>query len=375
MPRLCETELCTGCTACASVCPYGCIAMRPDSEGFLRPVVDSRRCMDCGLCTKSCPVLAAPDKHPMPRAYAAKNRNETVRAVSTDGGLFTLLAQQVLEEGGAVVGAAFDADLHVEHAVALQSELLPRLRGAKYAQSDARGLFAQVKTLLEGGRRVLFCGTPCQVAGLQSFLGREEPRLILLDVVCKGVASPAVWERYLAHRCAMEGDGLRPTAVSQCSKPGPAMDISWPYGKSYRRDAREDAFLRAWAGGLCLRPSCHRCSAKGLSRVADITLGTGPSSAADSKGTTLVLLHSDKAVALWDQVAHALSAQEADPRQSADSFALQSAPLHAEERALFLHRYDTEDFDALVEELLPRETGSDHLAHRMAGRLKRLFGF
>ncbi len=379
MIRLCETELCTGCTACASICPYGCIAMRPDSEGFLRPVVDEKRCMDCGLCAKACPVLSAPDKHPMPRAYTAKNRNETVRAMSTAGGVFTLLAQQVLEDGGLVVGAAFDMDFHVEHQLIDQNQLLPRLRGAKYAQSDVRGVFAQVREQLRQGKQVLFSGTPCQVAGLRAFLGKEEPGLILVDMVCRGVPSPAVWEHYLRLRCEQEGEGLRPTELTHCAKPGRSLDIRWPYGKSYLASAQEDPFLRAVNGDLCLRPACHRCSVKGLTRSADLTLGEarGQSTALDSKGTSVVLVHSEKGQALWDKIAHALTVQETDARRGLeqDAAALQSAPLKAEDRALFLHRYDTEDFAGLVDELLPRRGAGDDLGRRMAGRLKKLFGF
>ncbi len=387
MARLCEIDLCTGCTACASVCPYGCIAMKPDSEGFLRPAVDEKRCMDCGLCSRACPVLSAPDKHGMPKAFAAKNRNETVRAVSTSGGVFTLLAQQVLEEGGAVIGAAFDADFKVEHQIIEQSALLPRLRGAKYAQSDVRGIFPRTKELLEQGRRVLFSGTPCQTAGLRSFLGRDYDGLILVDLVCHGVPSPAVWERYISWRSTRSGEGLRPISVSLHSKETGwstySVDIRWPYGKSYLASSREDPYIRAFAGDLCLRPACHRCSCKGLTRTADFTLGDywgvwdQVPAMSDNKGTSIVLIHSEKGQALWDNITHALVVQPVDARRCMEQnpAALQSAGRKEEDRTLFLHRYDTEDFAELVDELLPRPSAAADLAQRMAGKLKRLLKF
>ena len=96
MARLCDTNLCTGCTACAAVCPHDCITMVQDSEGFRRPRVDAGRCVECGLCTRACPVLSAPDTHPMPAAFAAKNKEDTVRELSTSGGVFTLLARHIL---------------------------------------------------------------------------------------------------------------------------------------------------------------------------------------------------------------------------------------------------------------------------------------
>ncbi len=387
MPRLCETELCTGCSACASACPYGCIAMAPDSEGFVRPAVDEKRCMDCGLCVKACPVLNARPTHGMPRAYAAKNRNETIRAVSTSGGVFTLLAQQMLEEGGVVVGAAFDADFRVEHQIIENPQLLPRLRGAKYAQSDVRGVFPRVKAFLAEGRQVLFSGTPCQVAGLKSYLGREEPGLLLVDMVCHGVPSPAVWESYLDWRSTQSGEGLRPIAVNLRSKDhgwrAYSADIRWPYGKSYLGTRREDPFLRAYEGDLCLRPSCYRCANKGLTRCADFTLGDfwgvgeHVSSMDDDRGTSVVLVHSEKARQWWEKLAHTLSVQEVDARRCMERnpSALQSAPFKREDRALFMHRYEREDLAVLVDELLPRKTGSGDLAQRMTDTFKRLFRF
>ena len=384
MIRLCEANLCTGCTACASVCPHSCISMRADEEGFARPVVDEKRCVECGLCTKACPVLSAPDKNPIPLAFAAKNREETVRAMSTSGGVFTLLAEKVLAQGGVVIGAGYDADFKVEHQLVDSPEMLPRLRGAKYAQSDLRGIFPQVKTLLSQGQKVLFSGTPCQVSGLRAYLGKDDPNLLLVDLVCHGVPSPAVWEKYLSWRSEQNGDGLRPATVNLRSKDTGwstySVDIRWPYGKSYTATNREDPYIRAFVGDLCLRPSCYRCSCKGLTRCADFTLGDywgvwdQAPSLNDNKGTSIVLVHSAKARALWEEISAGMTVLAVDSRSCMDQnpAALRSALLDSENRALFLHRYDTEDFAALVEEILPKPSAANDLARRVAGKLKRL---
>lgn len=387
MMQLCEKNLCTGCSACASVCPYGCISMESDSEGFLRPVADASRCTGCGLCAKACPVLNAVKGSQLPEAYAAKNKDETVRAVSTSGGVFTLLAEHVLSRGGVVFGAAFDADFKVEHRLVDQPEQLAALRGAKYAQSDLGRTFRQVQEQLSQGKQVLFSGTPCQVAGLRAFVGREDANLLLVDLVCHGAPSPAVWEKYVAWRSEQMADGHRPVTVSHVSKDAGwtayAMDIRWPFGRNYTASDREDPFLRAYRGDLCLRPSCHRCSFKGLNRPADFTLGgywgVGKQvpSMNDHKGTSVVLVHSDKAKALWAQLAPAMATHPVDVRRCMEQnpAALQSAKYDAENRSLFMHRYMDEDFAVLTDELLPKPSASDDFAHRMAGKLKRLLKF
>ncbi len=382
MARLCDPILCSGCTACASVCPYGCISMEPDNEGFRRPVIDAGRCVECGLCSKACPVLNTPSTTRLPLAYAAKSKDETVRSVSTSGGVFTLLAEHILEQGGVVFGAAYDADFKVEHRMVESPEGLPALRGTKYAQSDLGGCFLQVKDQLSQGKKVLFSGTPCQVAGLQAFLDKPQPNLLLVDLVCHGVPSPAVWAQYVSWRSEQIADGHRPVSVNLRSKDSGwatcSVDIRWPYGRNYLATNREDPFMRAFSGDLCLRPSCHRCSAKGLNRCSDFTLGdywgVGEQLPVmnDNRGTSIVLVHSDKAKALWNQLAPAMTVREADARRCMDHnpSALQSATYDAENRNSFMHRYAGEDFAALVDELLPKPAQSNSFTSRLKRLLK-----
>lgn len=180
---------CTGCGACASGCPKGAIHMLPDREGFLYPTVTDA-CIQCGHCAHICPVLKQREPRPEPAVFGAWNPDASVRQTSTAGGVFPLLAEYILDEGGVVFGAALDQELRVRHIAVKDKAELPRLQGAKPVQSDLGDSFRRVRHYLDQGRRVLFSGTPCQVDGLYHFLGEHPERLLTCDVVCSGVSSP-----------------------------------------------------------------------------------------------------------------------------------------------------------------------------------------
>lgn len=189
-----ERGSCTGCGACASGCPKGAIHMLPDREGFLYPTVTDA-CIQCGHCAHICPVRKQREPRPEPAVFAAWNPDAAVRQASTAGGVFPLLAEYILDEGGVVFGAALDQELRVRHIAVKDKAELPRLQGAKPVQSDLGDSFRRVRHYLDQGRRVLFSGTPCQVDGLYHFLGEHPERLLTCDVVCSGVSSPGVWSQ------------------------------------------------------------------------------------------------------------------------------------------------------------------------------------
>ena len=182
--EICKWERCTGCSACAQVCSRGCIAMQPDAEGFLRPVISGERCVSCGLCQKTCPVNhSVKDDGQKPAAFAARHKDEETRRLSSSGGIFSALAKQVLSRGGAVIGAGFDEAHMVIHKVCTDESGLDELRRSKYVQSDIHGTFKEARKLLQNGKTVLFCGTPCQVGGIKAFMGKDEPGLYTVDFI------------------------------------------------------------------------------------------------------------------------------------------------------------------------------------------------
>ena len=188
---------CCGCNSCAQSCPKQCISMSEDNEGFLYPSVDTNLCVECHLCEKVCPVLnISSGQYPI-SCYAAKSPDEQIRKESSSGGIFSLLAQKIIENDGVVFGAAFNKKWEVVHCYTETLEGLNSLRGSKYVQSKIGNAYEQVKTFLKNGRLVLFSGTPCQIAGLKTFLRKDYENLITLDFVCHGVPSPGVFRWYL----------------------------------------------------------------------------------------------------------------------------------------------------------------------------------
>lgn len=312
MIRLTKKANCCGCGACAQSCPKNCISMEPDSEGFLYPKVDETQCVNCGLCEKVCPILLKQKPDPIKvEAYAAYTSNNELREKSSSGGIFSLLAQEILNRGGTVAGAAFAADFSVRHILVENDAELDRLRGSKYVQSRMEDTYVQIRDLLKQGRPVLFTGVACQIAGLKAFLGREYENLYTVDVLCHGVPSPKVWAHYRREQAQIHGTILEEVSFRDKRKGWRhySMALNFAEGVEYCRPGAEDTYLRVFLRDLCLRPSCHSCRFKDFPRLSDLTIGDAwgierhMPDLDDDHGTSVVLVNSEKGMGLWNAVA------------------------------------------------------------------------
>ena len=381
---LCKTEHCTGCAACANSCPMQCIQMDADAEGFLRPEVDTKRCINCGACHRACPILYPKRCDNKTVAYAAMHTDENIRIVSTSGGVFSILCQWIFDHDGAVFGAAYTDTFSVEHRCVRSMGDLSALRTAKYTQSLIGDSFQKVKHLLSEGHYVLFSGTPCQIGGLQAFLGKDYEKLILVDLVCHGVPSPAVWSRYIDYRSQTDASGAAPVDINLRSKdtgwPGYSVHFCYENGIKYSVQNSEDPFMRCFIGNLCLRPSCYDCQFKGISRSSDFTLGdywgvwNQVPNYYDGKGTSIVLIHSEKGCKIWADIETQIQSREVDIAHCMDEnvAAIQPAEM-PEMRGPFMQRYREADFNALVAELLPpkSQARTPSLFYRVLQRLRQ----
>lgn len=301
-------EKCCGCSACYNACPVECINMVTDEEGFLYPLVDEDSCINCGLCEKVCPMLNTNTYDIKPGVYACINKDEDIRFRSSSGGCFSVLAKYVLENDGVVFGAAFDENFEVKHIMVDNENDLQRLRGSKYVQSDINVSYKQAKKYLELNKLVLFSGTPCQVAGLKNYLGKDYNNLILMDLVCHGVPSPGVFSKYLS---LMESNfNSKVTYISFRPKQpyNSALKIKFYNGRQYLQKANDNYYFKAFLSNLILRPSCYACKHNNLRSGSDITIGDywGVSNKFpdfdDQEGVSLVIVKSNKGKDLFNKV-------------------------------------------------------------------------
>ena len=312
-----EKECCTGCGVCSYICPQKCISMKTDAKGFLVYEIDQEKCIHCKQCERICPVINPPDNNNEINVYAAKNRNNTIRDISSSGGIFTAIAEGVFQEKGIVCGAAFDNDFTVKHIIIEDEKLSNLLRGAKYPQSQVHLLYGEIEDLLKSDRKVLFVGTPCQTAAARNLYGTSHS-LILVDIVCHGVASPYIWSKYLHDRIShdapdeiIESVNLRDKKTGW-SKYSYSVTIDYSHMKYYSSLQKEDPFMLGYTNNLYLRDSCHNCIFKGLHRCSDLTLGdywgvwNEMPEFDDNKGVSLLLIHSEKGQKLIDSISEKL---------------------------------------------------------------------
>lgn len=301
-----KAQDCCGCGACYNKCPVGAISMQENEEGFLAPVIDESKCTNCGLCVKSCPSLNVQyNNTDKPECYAAMADDE-IRMKSSSGGIFTLLAEYILDKGGYVCGAAFDDNWDVHHIIIDDKNDLDKLRGSKYVQSNTENCYKQIKKLLDEDKYVLFSGCPCQVAGLYAFLGKNYEKLYTVDILCHGSPSPGVWQKYLTE--TFDKNDIEKINFRDKNKIGWSCShciISMRNGE----DIVTDDYTKLFHLSINLRKSCYDCNYSKKPRPADITLGDfwGISDHIkglnDGKGLSFVLINNDKGKFFFNEIA------------------------------------------------------------------------
>lgn len=301
--RIVDPKDCCGCTACASICAHDAITMEPDGMGFLYPIVDSSKCINCGLCESVCAFNNHYDtsaNYPTPNCYGARHKDMAEVETSRSGAAFIALSDVVLNAGGVVYGAGYAEHFRVVHKRAVTRKERDEFKGSKYVQSDLQGVFKQVKKDLRDGLIVLFSGTPCQTAGLASFIGKKlSENLYLIDIICHGVPSPYIWEDFLDYIEKKHGSSVCYVNFRDKEKFGWHNHVET--FKFVKMGGGKMSFSFLFYRHIIFRKSCGNCYFCNTQRPSDITLGdfwgwekTNPDINKDDKGISLLLINTEK---------------------------------------------------------------------------------
>lgn len=301
-------KYCTGCGACYNICPNDAIHMEPDAQGFLYPIVDENWCIHCRKCEWVCPKLETNvENSPNPDCYAARAKDD-IRAVSSSGGIFTLLSRWILSQNGIVCGAAMEDNYKVHHICVSDEKGLEKLRKSKYVQSNTEYVYREITQHLKNGRIVLFSGCPCQVAAARKYFGNEEKNIYYVDILCHGTPSQQMWDDYLKENFHLDSvksvdfrnkkNGWRADQLFVTWKDGSTQAIPWP------ESAYEEGFQR----NISLRDGCEECEFSGYQRQGDITIGDFwqvekyKPELNDHKGTSVILVNNQTGQKLLDAI-------------------------------------------------------------------------
>lgn len=401
MIEITDKSKCCGCSSCVQRCPKQCISMREDEQGFLYPIIDTLKCIDCSLCEKVCPMLnPSLAKEPL-QVFAAKNKNEEQRLRSSSGGMFILLAQHIIKQGGVAFGARFDQRWEVEHCYAETIEELEPLMRSKYVQSNIRNTYKEAEQFLKQGRQVIFVGSSCQIAGLKRFLRKEYDNLLAVDFICHGVPSPGVWRKYLEEIKSLRSKAAEKNSVLSLSlKSVPVITginfrekqlggYGWKkFGIEVRAKSPlkgdknsvlksgifyDDIFMKGFLSNMYLRPSCYKCTSKNGASGSDLTIAdfwgiqNYHPEFDDDKGTSLIFVHTDKGKTVIERLKTKIDILESNMSEAVESNPSYSRSVSIPEKySIFWKKYKR---SRSVHKSLQIATGIT-LSYRIKGRLK-----
>ena len=370
---------CCGCAACVAVCTRNAITMQPDALGFLYPVVDKDKCTECGLCDKVCAFNDNYDKSlnlEQPIAYGARHKDMDEVATSRSGAAFIAISDYILENGGVVYGAGYTDHFRVVHKRAATKEQRNEFKGSKYVQSDMTGVFRQVKEDLRNGLTVLFSGTPCQTAGIHSYVGAKlRANLFLVDIVCHGVPAPYIWRDYLIYLEKKYKSTICGVDFRDKNKFGwVAHRESFKFAENKDTDA--DTYTYTFYKHIMLRHSCGTCKYANLQRPSDITIAdfwgwekTDPKINADDKGLSLILCNTNKGQEIFDTIMEEMTYVKVELKNCMQPNLQYPTKPHPK-RMTFEHDYEKKGFEYVMKKY--GNLGWRYKARKHISRIKKV---
>ena len=333
--------------------------MKEDEEGFLYPNIDKAKCIHCNKCKEVCPNRNIENRNTRTQTFVGYYKDDEVRKQSSSGGIFSAIAEWILQQKGVVFGAAFDENFEVHHIAVETKEELIKLRGSKYVQSRLENTFLEAKEYLEKKRKVLFTGTACQIAGLKNYLSSEYENLYTVDVLCHGAPSPKIWRMYLDDKKEQYQASINKVEFRNKDDgwKNYFINIAFSNMKRFYTHYYKDKFMRMFLDNLDLRPSCYSCVFKEIPRISDVTIGDSwgvenyMPDMDDDKGTSVILVHSSNGEKIFREIRKKLIVREVglDVAVSPTADSRKSVTMHPNRNKYLEGVKRGENFDVLYE--------------------------
>ncbi len=375
MKKVIEKKKCTGCSACANICPKNAITMIKDEEGFLHPEIDQVKCINCGLCQRTCPVLNTKTNEAINECYAGYAIDKDILKKSSSGGIFSIVANFILNKNGIVIGASLDNDLKLKHLAVEKSADLDKITGSKYIQSELGNIFKFVKEKVVD-KKILFVGTPCQIAGLKAFLKKDFENLICIDVVCHGVPSANLFHKYIDELEQQENEKVDMIDFRDKSTGWSTYSTSIYYKtKKISHNHNEDQYMKLFLSDVALRECCYNCNFKLGNKYSDITLGDfwgiteNYPEMYNKDGVSGIIINTDKGRIIFDTIKASLQYKECNIKEILDGNpSLKVSSNRPQNRDLFFKELDTTPISLLCKKYSKKE----YLVKKILRKIKRM---
>lgn len=302
---------CTLCKACSNICQKDCIEFDNEQNSFLYPTINLEKCIECNNCERVCPVLVKlVESNSLKITYAAKNIDDNIRMDSSSGGVFSVFSEKILNEDGIVVGASFNENWEVKHIIIDNEDQLKNLRGSKYVQSDISNIYSIIKKELQKGKKVLFSGCPCQVAGLKAYLNIGYINLLTIDFICHSIPSQEIFNSYIDLLELKFKSKIINFKFKEKTKGWHDSSVRGQFenGKVYTKPITEDMYMRGFLNTIYTKPACLNCQFKNFKSGSDVTISDYWGSEIfekeidDNKGLSLIIINSRQGEDIFESI-------------------------------------------------------------------------